>query len=240
MQIYPAIDLKDGKCVRLVQGDFNRVTVFNDDPAETALRWANAGASYIHVVDLDGARYGTAHNNDAVAAVINAGGLPVQVGGGIRTMKDIENKLELGVSRIVLGTSAINDEEFVKEAVKTFGDKIVVGIDASRGFVAIKGWEEVSQIEAGVLCRRMVSIGVKTIIYTDISRDGMLCGPNVMATKEIVQIAGCDVIASGGVSSMDDIEELIRKAGVSGVIIGKALYQGALDLYEVINKFERG
>lgn len=238
MQIYPAVDLKDGKCVRLIQGDFSRVTVFNDDPVQAAMEWVNAGATYIHVIDLDGARSGTAHNDAAIADIVAESGLPVQVGGGIRRMKDIEDKLKIGVSRVIIGTSAINNEEFVKEVVRNFGDKVAVGIDANNGMVAIKGWEEISSVSATDLCMQMVSLGVKTFIYTDISKDGMMRGPNIQATKEIIEIAGYNVIASGGVSTMDDIEEL-KKIGASGVIIGKALYQKALNLREVIDKFER-
>jgi len=238
MQLYPAIDLKDGKCVRLQQGKFDNVTVFNDDPANAALAWRAAGATYIHVVDLDGSRVGAAHNNDAIALIVSASGLPVQVGGGIRSMRDIEEKLAIGVSRVILGTAAINDPCFVKHAVEAYGAKIAVGIDAVHGKVAISGWEEVSGVSAIDLGMKMKQIGVQTIIYTDISKDGMMQGPNVEATKELVDSTELSIIASGGISVMSDLER-VRDIGVSGVIIGTALYKGAIDLHEAVTIFEK-
>jgi len=238
MQIYPAIDLKDGKCVRLQQGNFNQVTVFHDDPADAAKAWRAAGATYIHVVDLDGSRVGTAHNNDAITRIVEASGLPIQVGGGIRSMRDIEEKLALGVARVILGTAAINDPCFVSHAVEAYGAKIAVGIDAVNGKVAISGWEEVSSVSALDLCIQMKQIGVQTIIYTDISKDGMMQGPNIEATKEIVDATGLQIIASGGISVMSDLER-VRDICASGVIIGTALYKGAIDLHEAITLFEK-
>jgi len=238
MQIYPAIDLKDGKCVRLQQGKFDHVTVFHNDPADAAKAWRNAGASYIHVVDLDGSRMGTAYNNDAIRRIVEVGSLPIQVGGGIRSMRDIEEKLSLGVARVILGTAAINDPCFVRHAVETYGEKIAVGIDAVNGKVAISGWEEVSSVSALELCMKMKSLGVQTIIYTDIAKDGMMQGPNVEATKEIVDATKLYIIASGGVAGMTDLER-VRDIGVSGAIIGTALYKGAIDLREAVSLFEK-
>jgi len=238
MQIYPAIDLKDGKCVRLQQGKFDSVTVFHNDPADAAKAWLAAGATYIHVVDLDGSRLGTAHNNDAIRRIVETGQLPIQVGGGIRSMRDVEEKLSLGVSRVILGTAAINSPCFVKRAVEAYGDKIAVGIDAVNGKVAISGWEEVSGVSALDLCMQMKGFGVQTIIYTDISKDGMMQGPNVEATKEIVDATQLNIIASGGISGMNDLER-VREIGASGVIIGTALYKGAINLSEAVSIFEK-
>jgi len=237
MIIYPAIDLKDGKCVRLSQGAFDKVTVFNDEPKNVAKSFQEAGASFIHVVDLDGARSGKSQNHEAIASIVSAINIPIQTGGGIRTMEDIEQKLSMGVERIILGTAALKHPDLVKAAVKAYGNHIAVGIDASQGLVAVEGWEEVSRTKAVDICIKMKNIGVQTIIYTDIAKDGMMSGPNVEATKEIVETTGLSVIASGGVSSIEDLERL-SEIGVSGVIIGKALYLGALDLKSVIQTFE--
>jgi len=237
MIIYPAIDLKDGKCVRLSQGAFDKVTVFNDEPKNVAKSFQEAGASFIHVVDLDGARSGKSQNHEAIASIVSAINIPIQTGGGIRTMEDIEQKLSMGVERIILGTAALKHPDLVKAAVKAYGNHIAVGIDASQGLVAVEGWEEVSRTKAVDICIKMKDIGVQTIIYTDIAKDGMMSGPNVEATKEIVETTGLSVIASGGVSSIEDLERL-SEIGVSGVIIGKALYLGALDLKSVIRTFE--
>jgi len=237
MIIYPAIDLKDGKCVRLSQGAFDKVTVFNDEPKNVAKSFQEAGASFIHVVDLDGARSGKSQNHVAIASIVSAINIPIQTGGGIRTMEDIEQKLSMGVERIILGTAALKHPDLVKAAVKAYGNHIAVGIGASQGLVAVEGLEEVSRTKAVDICIKMKDIGVQTIIYTDIAKDGMMSGPNVEATKEIVETTGLSVIASGGVSSIEDLERL-SEIGVSGVIIGKALYLGALDLKSVIRTFE--
>lgn len=237
MQIYPAIDIKDGKCVRLSQGVFDSVTIFHEDVSDAAKAFREAGATYIHVVDLDGARHGAAHNTAAIEKIISAARVPVQMGGGIRTLKDIEQKLEMGVSRVILGTAALKNPELIKEAIAAYGDSIAVGVDAGSGYVAVEGWEEVSRIKAFDLCMEMKSMGVKTIIYTDIAKDGMMSGPNMEATKEIIGGTGLQIIASGGVSSMEDIDG-VKRIGASGVIIGKALYLGALNLKEVIEKFQ--
>ena len=239
MKIYPAIDIKNGKCVRLRQGNFDDMTVYNDNPVEVAKEWIKNGASYIHLVDLDGAREGSGVNSDIIKEIANLSDVPVQTGGGIRTMEDIENKLALGVRRVILGTVAVKNPEIVKEAVEKFGDAIAVGIDAKNGMVAVSGWEEVSEVSAVELCVKMRDYGVKTIIYTDISKDGMMSGPNIEATKEIVDATGIDIIASGGVSGMNDLEN-VAKINAHGAIIGKALYTGAINLKEAVDRFERG
>ena len=238
MRIYPAIDIKGGQCVRLIQGDFDQVTVFHENPVQPALDWVAQGASFLHTVDLDGARMGSGYNNHIIGRIASAVPVPIQLGGGIRTLRDIEEKLALGVGRVILGTVAIENPELVREAVRVFGDKIAVGIDAKDGSVAISGWEQVSSVKAVDCCRKMADMGVKTIIYTDISKDGMMCGPNIEATKELIDaVPGVAVIASGGVSAMKDLED-VEAIGAAGVIIGKALYQGAISLREAINRYE--
>ncbi len=238
MQIYPAIDIKNGQCVRLKQGRFDDITVYGNDPVAMAKKFISMGASYLHIVDLDGARLGIGYNNEIIKKIVDTYKIPVQTGGGIRTMRDIEERLSVGVSRVILGTSAVNNPDIVKEAVRIYGDKIAVGIDAVNGRVAIHGWEKVSDISAISLCGKMKDYGVKTIIYTDISKDGMMSGPNIEATKEIIDATGIDIICSGGVSSVIDIEKA-DKIGAEGVIIGKAIYQGTIDLAEAISRFEK-
>lgn len=238
MQIYPAIDLKNGQCVRLKQGRFDDVTSYGDDPVQRAKIWEEAGATYIHVVDLDGARTGNSYNLEAIKKIVAAVNVPVQTGGGIRSMRDIEQRIDAGVSRVIIGTAAVNNPELVKEAVRVYGDKIAVGIDASKGMVATDGWEKISDVPAIELCKKMAEIGVKTVVYTDISKDGMMSGPNIESTKELVEQSGINIIASGGVSTMSDLEG-VESINAQGVIIGKALYQGALDLKEIIERFEK-
>ena len=238
MRIYPAIDIKNGQCVRLKQGRFDDMTVYGSDPVAMAKKFVSMGASYLHIVDLDGARMGAGYNSGIISRIIESCKIPAQTGGGIRTMRDIEDRISIGVSRVILGTAAISNPEIIKEAVKVYGDKIAVGIDAINGRVAIHGWEKVSNVSAIDLCKNMKELGVKTIIYTDISKDGMMIGPNIEGTKEIVEATGIDIIASGGVSSVLDIEKA-DEAGAHGVIIGKALYQGSINLTEVVNRFEK-
>ncbi|MCQ4727078.1 1-(5-phosphoribosyl)-5-[(5-phosphoribosylamino)methylideneamino]imidazole-4-carboxamide isomerase [Anaerotignum faecicola] len=238
MRIYPAIDIKNGQCVRLKQGRFDDMTVYGSDPVAMAKKFVSMGASYLHIVDLDGARMGAGYNSGIISRIIESCKIPVQTGGGIRTMRDIEDRISIGVSRVILGTAAVSNPEIIKEAVKVYGDKIAVGIDAINGRVAIHGWEKVSNVSAIDLCKNMKELGVKTIIYTDISKDGMMIGPNIEGTKEIVEATGIDIIASGGVSSVLDIEKA-DEAGAHGVIIGKALYQGSINLTEVVNRFEK-
>lgn len=236
MQIYPAIDVIDGKAVRLSQGKFDNVTVFNDIPAGAAADWVNAGADYIHIVDLDGARYGKSFITDIIKDIKLKYNVNIQTGGGVRSLRDIEDRINAGASRVIVGTAAVKNPELVREAVKLYGNKIAVGVDAKNGMVAVSGWEEISSIRAVDLCLEMKKFGVNTVIYTDISRDGMMGGPNIHATKELIDKTGMDIIASGGVSNMRDIEN-VKNINSAGVIIGKALYNGALDLGEVIEKF---
>lgn len=233
MRIYPAIDIKDGKCVRLLRGSFSDVTVYGDNPAAMALKWAELGGEYIHVVDLDGALKGHGVNADAIKAICNAVSVPVQTGGGIRTMSDIEAKLNCGISRVIIGTKAVSDSDFVKEAVREYGDKIVIGIDAKNSMVAIEGWEKTSDYRAVEFAKMMEDIGVKTIVYTDIATDGTLMGPNVEAMSEMVQSTNMNIIASGGIGSIEHIKSLVQ-TGVEGVITGRALYTGNISLPDAI------
>lgn len=238
MQIYPAVDIKNGKCVRLKQGNFDAVTVYEQNPVIAAKKWIEKGATYLHIVDLDGAKEGISENEQIIAEIAKLSDVPVQTGGGVRSLKDIERKLQKGVSRVILGTVAVRQPELVKQAVEKFGsDKIVVGIDAKEGYVAIAGWEEISNVSALDLCLKMKEYGVKTIIYTDIAKDGMMSGINLEATKELIEKTGMHIIASGGISNMADLEN-VQKINAHGVIIGKALYQQTLDLKQVIKKFE--
>ncbi len=234
MRIYPAIDIKDGKCVRLLRGNFNDVTVYGDNPAQMAKKWEALGGEYIHVVDLDGALKGHGVNAEVIKEICNSVSVPVQTGGGIRTMADIEAKLSCGISRVIIGTKAVSDAEFVKEVVKKYGDKIVIGIDAKDGMVAIEGWEKTSEFTAVEFGKKMADLGVKTIIYTDIATDGTLMGPNVAAMAEMVKATGIDIIASGGIGTVEHIKSLIP-TGVEGVICGRALYTGDVKLDEAIN-----
>ncbi len=238
MQIYPAIDIIDGKAVRLSQGSFDNVTVFNDTPADAAKDWVDAGATYIHIVDLDGARYGKTFVIDIIKDIKSKYNIKIETGGGVRTMKDIDDRIEAGASRVIIGTAAVKNPELVKEAVEKYGDKIAVGVDAKNGMVAISGWEEVSNVTAVDLCLKMKSYGVNTVIYTDISKDGMMSGPNIESTKDLIEKTGMDIIASGGVSKIEDVKN-VNNINAAGVIIGKALYNGALDLKEVIDRFEK-
>lgn len=234
MRIYPAIDIKDGKCVRLLQGRFSDVTVYGDNPAETAKKWESEGGEYIHVVDLDGALKGHGVNADAIKKICKSVSVPVQTGGGIRTMEDIEAKLDCGIARVIIGTKAVSDSEFVKRAVDKYGDKIVIGIDAKDGMVAIEGWEKTSEFTAIEFAKKMTAIGVQTIVYTDIATDGTLAGPNIAAMSEMVKAVDADIIASGGIGSIEHIKSLIP-TGVEGVIVGRALYTGNVDLGDAIS-----
>lgn len=233
MIIYPAIDIKEGRCVRLSQGRFDEVAVYGENLVEIARRWEALGAQCLHMVDLDGARKGAPANLEAIGEVAKAIKIPVQMGGGIRSLQTVEDALERGVHRVILGTSAVNDPELVKSMVKTYGEKIVIGIDAKEGKVAIDGWERTSDFSAVEFARKMEALGARTIIYTDISRDGMLAGPNLKAMEEMVRAVGMEVIASGGVGSLQDIKNL-KEIGMPGVIVGKALYTGAVDIEEAI------
>ncbi len=229
MRIYPAIDIKDGKCVRLFKGEFDKVTVYGNDPAEMAKKWESLGAEFIHTVDLDGALRGSGVNADAIERICAAVSIPVQTGGGIRTMADIEAKLSMGVARVIIGTKAVSDEAFVRAAVEKYGERIVIGIDAKDGYVAVDGWEKVSEFTAVEFAKKMQSLGVKTIVYTDIATDGTLAGPNVAAMREMAEAVDMEVIASGGVGSAEHIRAL-ENTGVAGAIVGKALYSGNVTL----------
>ena len=238
MKLYPAIDIKNGQCVRLRQGVFDDTTVYANEPYQVAKEFEADGAKFLHIVDLDGALRGTGANDEALKKIVEHVSIPVEIGGGIRTMHDIEHRLSLGVTRVILGTKAVESPDFVKEAVDRFGaDKIVVGIDAKDGMVAIKGWETISNVDAVSLALSMKDLGVKTIIYTDISKDGMLCGPNFVQTARMVEITGMDIVASGGVSCMNDLIQL-EKIGVEGAILGKAIYEKRVDLKEAAARFE--
>jgi len=232
--IIPAIDIKDGRCVRLSQGRMDAVTVYHDDPVEVARKWAAAGAGLIHLVDLDGAVEGKARNFSVVERIAAAVDVPVQVGGGIRDLKTAEKYLSVkGVKRIIIGTAACEDPGLLAALLSRFPGRVAVGIDARDGRVAIKGWVETTDERAVDLARRLAGAGVACIIYTDISRDGMLSGPNVKATKEMAGCVDIPVVASGGISSIDDIRAH-RGVNIEGIIIGKALYSGAFTLAEAI------
>ncbi|AEE95485.1 1-(5-phosphoribosyl)-5-[(5-phosphoribosylamino)methylideneamino]imidazole-4-carboxamide isomerase [Mahella australiensis] len=234
MMIYPAIDIKGGKCVRLVQGDAGRQTVYEDDPLAAALRWQSAGAQWLHVVDLDGAFVGASANMEAIKSIVLSVDIPVQLGGGMRSMDVISYMLdEVGVSRVVIGTAAIEQPSLVEQAVRRYDNRIAVGIDAKGGMVAVRGWVDITGVSACDLAGQMSAMGVKTIIYTDISKDGMLAGPNVKAIADMAKSFAGDVIASGGVSDLDDIKRL-KEAGAAGVIIGKALYDGRINLEDAL------
>lgn len=239
MQIYPAIDIKNGQCVRLTQGVFDKVNVYSHSPEDMAGLWISKGASFLHLVDLDGALAGKTVNEEAIRAVVKRADVPVQIGGGIRTPEAVRMMLDLGVARVIIGTKAVKEPEFVGRLVDEFGpEKIVAGIDAKDGMVAVEGWEQVSARKAVDLCRDMKRLGVRHVVYTDISRDGMLSGPNVEATKELALATGMDIIASGGVSSMEDLQRLFE-AGIQGAIVGKALYEKRVDLSEAVKAFEK-
>ena len=236
MQIFPAIDLRGGQVVRLYQGDYDKMTVYGQDPCAAARHFLAAGAKYLHVVDLDGAKDGTPVNYDSIAAIAQLGGLYMEVGGGIRTEDRIRQYLDLGVGRVILGTIAIKDPQFLESMAAKYKEKIAVGVDVKDGYVAVNGWKEVTDKEGMDFCRYLAEIGVKTVIYTDISRDGGLKGTNLAAYKELSQIKGLDIIASGGISFESEITEL--KETVSGAILGKVLYDGMLDLERAIELAE--
>lgn len=234
MRIIPAIDLKDGKCVRLRQGKFDEVTVYYDRPEEAALRWQNEGAAVLHVVDLDGAKEGRISNLTSIKKIREVFTGTIEVGGGIRKIEDIELLLSTGIDRVILGTVAVENPDFVKDVCKRFPGRIIAGIDAKDGLVAVKGWVELTEIKATELALKIQDYGVWGIIYTDISRDGMLTGPNIEATKALVEAVKIPVIASGGVSSIDDIKRLAEIPNLWGVITGKAIYSGTINLKEAI------
>lgn len=239
MILFPAIDIRNGKCVRLIQGDYDKEIIYGDSPTEMALEWERQGAEYLHLIDLDGAKSGNSSNRLAIQAVARGVSIPVQVGGGIRSMEIIDDHIENGVSRVIIGTAAISDKTFLEEAVTKYGDKIAVSIDARNGFVATDGWTETSDIQAIDLLKKLEKLGVKTVIYTDIFKDGMMQGPNFVELKAIDEATSIDVIASGGVSTTDNIEKL-RTMDLYGAIIGKALYDGNLSLEKLMEAKSSG
>lgn len=230
MILYPAIDLKDGQAVRLVRGDMDRSTVFNDDPAAQARAFVEAGCEWLHLVDLNGAFAGVPVNAGPVEAILKSCGVPAQLGGGIRDMATIESWLEKGLARVILGTVAVENPDLVREAARSFPGQIAVGIDARNGKVATKGWAEETNVNATDLARSFEDAGVAAIIYTDINRDGAMAGPNVAATADLARSVKIPVIASGGVSSLADLDALKATGVIDGVISGRALYDGAIDL----------
>jgi len=243
--LYPALDLKDGQCVRLTRGDYNAMTVYNSEPPAVAAEFADAGAKWLHVVDLDAAREGdpsqldqpVRDNRDVIAQIVGRVSIPIQVGGGIRTMQRLERLFEAGVSRCILGTAAVSNPAFVTEALRNYGERIAIGVDAKDGMVAVHGWTETSDVSATELGKRLAAAGATRVIFTDIARDGMLGGPNVQAIVRMAQETGLAVIASGGVRSAENLVELARhrSEGVAGAIIGKALYTGHVNLREAID-----
>ncbi|MCK9222437.1 MAG: 1-(5-phosphoribosyl)-5-[(5-phosphoribosylamino)methylideneamino]imidazole-4-carboxamide isomerase [Limnochordia bacterium] len=235
MQVIPAIDLREGKCVRLLQGDPNQQTIYSDDPLSVAREFEVAGAALLHVVDLDGAFSGSSKNLTVIEAIAEEISIPIQVGGGIRSLQAIRRVLDTGASRVILGTIAQRQPELVGEACQLYGERIVVGIDAKDGQVAVSGWQEGTDVSAYELGLSMKNLGVKTIIFTDIARDGMLTGPNYQSLEEMLKL-GVSIIASGGVSSLDDLMRLAQLAsqGLVGAIVGKALYDGRFDLQSAI------
>lgn len=242
MILLPAIDLIGGQCVRLYQGDYARMTTYASDPVEVARRWQEAGASWLHVVDLDGAKDGYPVNSASIGRLCQETNLRVEVGGGLRSLEHIATLLNMGVARVILGTAALEDRELLTEALQRWDTRIVVGLDAREGLVAIRGWRETSQVNALELARELSASGARRFIYTDIARDGAMQGPNLAAMgamRDALRDAGSALIASGGVSSLDDLQQLAALE-IEGAIIGKALYTGALDLAEAIRQLEQG
>ncbi len=233
MIILPAIDLYEGKAVRLYKGDYNEMTVYSDNPPIFAKEFYDKGAEWMHLVDLEGAKEGTTPNLETIKNIVSATGLKVEVGGGIRNMDTVKKYIDIGVSRVILGTAAVKDREFLLEAVKTYGDKIAVGVDIRDGIVAIKGWTELSGLDCFDFCQQLQDIGVKTVICTDISKDGAMQGTNLELYRQLSEKFTIDFVASGGVSTLDDIRAL-KEIGVYGAILGKAIYTGAVDVADAV------
>ncbi|MEH7107772.1 MULTISPECIES: 1-(5-phosphoribosyl)-5-[(5-phosphoribosylamino)methylideneamino]imidazole-4-carboxamide isomerase [Bacillaceae] len=233
--LYPAIDMRGGKCVRLLQGDYGKETVYGDSPYDMAKNFATAGAAWIHMVDLDGAKDGKRVNDRfVIEAASKLTNVKVQIGGGIRTEEDILHYLENGVDRVIIGSIAVSQPEFAIEMIKKYGEKIAVGIDAKDGYVATHGWLDTSKVKAVDLGKRFADAGAETFIFTDIATDGMLSGPNIAAVSELAIVTGKNVIASGGVSSLEDLKNLSAEKGISGAIVGKALYEQRFTLKEAL------
>ncbi|MGI6029171.1 MAG: 1-(5-phosphoribosyl)-5-[(5-phosphoribosylamino)methylideneamino]imidazole-4-carboxamide isomerase [Candidatus Heteroscillospira sp.] len=235
MNIFPAIDLYDGKAVRLYKGDYDQMTVYSDDPVSVALSFRDAGAEYLHVVDLAGAKTGGTPNLELIARIVRESGLKTQVGGGIRSEEVIRAYLDAGVMRVILGTAAVTDPDFTRRMTEKYGAAIAVGVDVKNGFVATHGWTEVSDNDCFGFCRSLAEMGVKTVICTDISKDGAMSGTNLPLYKELSEQFEMDIVASGGVSSMEDVRAL-TKMDVYGAILGKALYTGGIDLAQAIGE----
>ena len=234
MELIPAIDLIDGKCVRLYQGDYSKETVYSDDPVEVALRWESLGASRIHIVDLDGARSGSPDNLSVVKRIVEAVQVPVQMGGGVRTLDSARRIIEAGVQRVMLGTVAVREPDIVRSACTELGSEaVVVAVDSRDGKVAVSGWTSASDMKATDLIARMMQAGVRTFLCTDISRDGTLAGPNYDLMRDLVEVASVGVLAAGGIASVEHVKSLV-KVGVGGAVVGKALYTGDIDLGEAL------
>ena len=233
MQIFPATDILGGKVVRLTKGDYNQVKIYADSPAEMALEFMKDGATNLHMVDLDGAKDGAPVNFDAIREAAKIKGLFIEVGGGIRNMQRIEEYLALGVKRVILGTAAVRNYPFVEEAVKEFGNAVAVGVDAKNGFVAVSGWQETTNVNSVEFCKKLRDTGVSTVIYTDISKDGMLSGTNLEIYKELSEIKGLDIVASGGITFAHELKTL-NEMGIYGAIVGKAVYEGKLSLKDAL------
>ena len=233
MEILPAIDLRGGKCVRLLQGDYDRETVFSDDPPAMARHWESLGATRLHVVDLDGAKEGAPRNLDVVRDICSAVSIPVELGGGMRDVSIARQALAAGVDRVIVGTAAL-DPDAAAEFVRALGDRAVAGIDARDGFVAVRGWLDTTQIRAVALAKKLVALGMRWIVFTDIQSDGMLKGTNIPALRDMVESVDASVIAAGGITTIDDLRAA-RDAGAAGAIVGRALYTGSLDLKEALN-----
>lgn len=234
MIIFPAIDIKDNKCVRLLQGDFNKVNIYGDDPSQMAKKWEEKGAEFIHIVSLNGARREGNINDDSIKKIIQSVKIPIQIGGGVRDEKRIEDLLDMGVNRVIIGSMAVKNKELLKYLVKKYKEKIVVSIDAKNGKVAIEGWEEVSSLDSIDLCKELEEIGVKTIVYTDISKDGMMIGPNFNIYEKLSKETSLDIIASGGVTTLEDVKKL-NLMNLYGAIIGKSLYENKIELEEALS-----
>ena len=234
MIIFPAIDIKENKCVRLLQGDFDKVNIYGDDPSAMAKRWEDKNAQFIHIVSLNGARGEGKVNDESIKKILSTVNIPIQIGGGIRSQERVQELLNMGVNRVIVGSIAIKNKELLKKLVKKYKEKIVVSIDAKNGKVAVQGWEEISDVDSLELCKELEQIGVKTIVYTDISKDGMMIGPNFNIYEKLSKETNLDIIASGGVTTIEDIKRL-KDMDLYGAIIGKALYENKIELKEVLD-----
>ena len=234
MIIFPAIDIKENKCVRLLQGDFDKVNIYGDDPSAMAKRWEDKNAQFIHIVSLNGARGEGKVNDASIKKILSTVNIPIQIGGGIRSQERVQELLNMGVNRVIVGSIAIKNKELLKKLVKKYKEKIVVSIDAKNGKVAVQGWEEISDVDSLELCKELEQIGVKTIVYTDISKDGMMIGPNFNIYEKLSKETNLDIIASGGVTTIEDVKRL-KDMDLYGAIIGKALYENKIELKEVLD-----